>query len=267
MAKIHVFGSCSGTEPYPGRHHCSYAIEPDGTDGKLYWFDAGECCAHTAYNMGLDPLKIQKIFISHPHADHVCGLPHLIWTVFKLSTRQQGRMPDAGGISMVIPDTAILDAALLLLDRGRGHGKIPVTAEEIHEGVIFDDGIVKVEAIHNNHIKHEEGTPWRSFSFRTTIRENGTEKVVIGSGDIKHPTDVEYFLKDGCDAFMMESGHHNPPEVAKWIVENDVKIGKLCFIHHGRHLLDTYDDTVKALRAEYGDRECIVTEDGMTIVI
>lgn len=44
--RITFTGTCSGTEPMAGRHHCSFVIEHNLG---VYWFDAGECCSHTGY--------------------------------------------------------------------------------------------------------------------------------------------------------------------------------------------------------------------------
>ena len=84
--KIHFLGTCSGTEPYPGRHHSSFVIE---YDQRLYWFDAGEGCGHTAHVMGLNTLSTEAMFISHPHIDHTGGLPHLVWMLKKLESRTE----------------------------------------------------------------------------------------------------------------------------------------------------------------------------------
>ncbi|MDD6563518.1 MAG: hypothetical protein PUF08_00410, partial [Clostridiales bacterium] len=62
--KFYIFGSCSGTEPFKGRHHTAWALE---LNGRIYWFDAGETCSYTAHLMGVELLAVSDIFISHPH--------------------------------------------------------------------------------------------------------------------------------------------------------------------------------------------------------
>nr|MBQ4320293.1 MBL fold metallo-hydrolase [Clostridia bacterium] len=267
MAKLHIFGSCSGTEPMPKRHHCSFAIE--AKDGGLYWFDAGENCSYTAHLMGLDVLKIRKIFISHCHIDHVGGLPGLFGVIRKMTGRLS-RLPDIGGVEVIIPRKEVFDAAVALLNEGNSNYKgYPMTCTETHDGVIFEDENLTVEALHNNHLPHKEGDRWYSYSFKITLHEGGCDRVIIFSGDIRHPTDIETFLKpsDGkkVELFLMESGHHNPPEVAKWLIDNDCDIGRLCFIHHGRHILEHYDDTLAALNEVYLPREFIISDDAMTL--
>ena len=51
---LHILGSCSGTEPMPGRDYTSWILEEN--DGGLLWFDAGGGCASHAYAKGLSPL-------------------------------------------------------------------------------------------------------------------------------------------------------------------------------------------------------------------
>src|SRR5690606_38506942 len=51
-------GTCSGTEPEPGRCHVAWVLL---VDGALYWFDAGENCSRTAHLLGLDLLAVKAI--------------------------------------------------------------------------------------------------------------------------------------------------------------------------------------------------------------
>ena len=59
--KLFFLGTCSGTEPMPGRHHVAWVLQ---LHEKLYWFDAGECCSHTAHVLGLNLQNIRAVFIT-----------------------------------------------------------------------------------------------------------------------------------------------------------------------------------------------------------
>ena len=115
--KVHIFGTCSGTEPVPNRHHTAFAIE---WQGELYWFDAGETCSYTACMMGLDLQKIKALFISHPHLDHTGGLENLLGNINKfsgLTGRMKGRK-----IDMFFPDIRLWNGTKMVLECLDGNG-------------------------------------------------------------------------------------------------------------------------------------------------
>lgn len=114
--RLIILGSCSGTQPFPGRHHTSFIIEHRG---KLYWFDAGETCSYTAHCMGLDLLKSSKIVISHTHMDHIGGLGNLLWTVRKLN----GISGDFSGkrLDIYIPQVESYEAIIKMLQSTQGN--------------------------------------------------------------------------------------------------------------------------------------------------
>lgn len=261
MIKVHIFGSCSGTEPFPGRHHTAFAVE---AEGRLYWFDAGEGCSYTAHSMGLDLLSVREIFLSHPHVDHTGGLCNLLWTVRKLNT-VQGRMPAGGGIEVVTPSLSVVQSALGVLAEGEKslRCKFPITVRQLQEGLIFDDGILSVEAIHNLHLPRGEDGSWRSFSFR--IRTDG--KTVLFSGDVRSVDELEGFLADGCSLFLMETGHHDPTEIAAYLTAHPAySVGKLVFLHHGRCFLNQCEEKTEEVRRQYAG-DFAVAYDGMTLTL
>lgn len=255
MVKLHVFGSSAGTEPQPGRHHTSWALE---FDGKLYWFDAGESCYHTASEMGLDLLSIKTLCISHPHIDHCGGLPNLLWAMTKIM--QVTARSKSEPLELFLPDMKILSGVenwLSTFDKWRGF-PYDVAPHRIADGVIFDDGKVSIEARHNFHLGIPENGVFRSFSFR--IKVDG--KVIVFSGDVKSYADMGDFL-DGCDLLLMETGHHKSSEVCAALRREQRNIRDIIFVHSGRELLNDYNNALARAEAAWG-APLRVASDGST---
>lgn len=255
MVKIHVFGSSSGTEPQAGRHHTSWALE---FDGKLYWFDAGESCYHTAHLMGLDLLKVQTITISHPHIDHCGGLPNLLWTMKKI-TQVQHRQREFP-LELFLPDMNIWDgmtAWMSAIEKAQTLN-FQVDPHQIAENVIYDDGKLSIEARHNYHLGEAPDGNYRSYSFR--IKVDG--KVIVFSGDVKSYADMGEFLDD-CDLLLMETGHHKSSEVCAALRQEKRGVRDIIFVHSGRELLNDYDNALARAEAAWG-APLRVASDGST---
>lgn len=241
--RLYIFGSCSGTEPFPDRHHTAFAIE---TDGQLFWFDAGESCSHTAHTMGLDLLRISHIFISHPHMDHVGGLCNLLWTIRKL-TRVKKQNPLYGDLNVYIPNQRTWEGVMAILENSEGGyaNDYATLAHRISDGVLLKSPAIRVTAMHNRHLKTNVAPPWQSFSF--LIEAEGRR--IVYSGDVKDLSELFPWLEDGCDLLLMETGHHHPDEVCQRLLDGGFPIGSLRFLHHGRDILYDYGGMLQKCRA------------------
>lgn len=250
--KLTILGSCSGTEAMPGRHHESVLVE---AGGNMYLFDAGDGCAYTAHLLGIDVTRIRAIFISHPHIDHTGGLPYLCFEISKLNWRD-GRQEDAP-IDVYCPAPEPIAAVRLLTAYGNLSTVNRLALNGVADGVIFADGALTVTAKHNGHMG-ETKPPWHSFTFQ--IRAEG--RTVVYSGDIKHISELDEWMD--CDLMLLETGHHDPVECAKYIAARAKRPDKLVYNHHGRKMLDDPEGCVAAARAELGERVW-AAHDGMTI--
>lgn len=258
MLNLHFLGTCSGTEPYPDQHHQSWILTVDGVN---YWFDAGENCTHRAHTSGINTTDTAAIFISHPHIDHIGGLPLLLTCLQKMTKRFKKKLICNNTLKLYFPDMNILPA-LKLMTFGRPDPTMVYTLEEypVTDGVLFDNGKVRVTALHNTHMKEDGSNGWHSYSF--LIEAEG--KRIVYSGDVKSVEELLPLIGEKCDALIMESGHHDVKAVFDFVAAQPV--AHLYMTHHGRAILDdrqTYED----MAAQYSQNTKLAVSicyDGMT---
>ena len=249
--KITVLGSCSGTEPMPGRHQTSVALE---TGGKLYFIDAGENAGYASYLAGIDQQKTAAIFITHTHMDHTGGLPHLLWNFRKISTLSPGHQAQMEGkvIQIHMPNLSVFDGVMAMLRASEGNYETVFHLDPhlLRDGVAYDQDGFKLTAYHNHHLGEPiPGLPWLSYTF--VVEAEG--KKVLFSGDFRDFSEIAPQM-EGCDLVFLETGHHTTAGLCQELKDSGIQVGKVVFYHHGLAILHNFESELAAAKAVLGDQ-------------
>jgi ribonuclease Z len=112
------------------------------TRGGLWLFDCGEGTQHQLLHTAYHPGKLDKIFITHLHGDHLFGLPGLLCSRSMAGNANPLTIYGPAGIREFVETTLRLSGSWT---------DYPLEVVEIAEGLVFDDEDYRVTAQPLNH--------------------------------------------------------------------------------------------------------------------
>ncbi|GKU81099.1 ribonuclease Z [Niallia sp. NCCP-28] len=139
--ELQFLGTGAGI-PAKLRNVTSIALKLLEERGSIWLFDAGEGTQHQILHTSIKPKRIEKIFITHLHGDHLYGLPGLLASRSFQGGEGQVTLYGPKGIKEYIETSLSISQTYLKYD---------LHIEEVAEGVIFEDDTFKVEALMLEH--------------------------------------------------------------------------------------------------------------------
>lgn len=134
--QLQFLGTGAGM-PSKERNTSALAVKLLEERGSIWLFDCGEATQHQILYTTIKPRKIEKIFITHLHGDHIFGLPGLLGSRSFLGGQEPLTIYGPAGLKEWIEMTFALTNT---------HLTYPIVYEELKEGVIFEDEQFTVKA-------------------------------------------------------------------------------------------------------------------------
>ncbi|MBR6570207.1 MAG: ribonuclease Z [Clostridia bacterium] len=188
--------------------------------GNIYFVDMGTPVVEQLRKRGKSADAVKGVFITHMHGDHTDGLVQfvdLLTWYFKT--------PDP---TIVLSHPEIEVALNLWLTGTQAGREKKINYQKVEEGVVFDDGVLKVTAIPT---KHCPG------SFAYLLEAEG--KTVLCTGDLSRPSEDFPYVDKKLDLMICESAHFPATDYLPVLDRIDVK--KICVTHYSpRRMLSLY---------------------------
>lgn len=170
--RVHFLGT-GGPEITRSRFGAATLVE---AGGELFLFDAGRGVLQRMGESRLDIPALRRVFFTHLHSDHLEGLPSLwmtSWFITKRSTPYAfwgppGTQRAIAGMRQFLGHDVTARVNPVVQASG-----VEVTVTEIEEGIVFDEGGVRIEAIRAS---HGDGDP----SFGYVLRHHGRSVLLTG---------------------------------------------------------------------------------------
>jgi len=240
--KLKFIGTSSG-QTNPNRNHSSLLFDLCSTKILI---DCGDGISKALMQQNIAHHEIDKIIISHFHADHLAGLPSLL-TQMIISKRTKP-------IDIFIPKGLLktlqnfLHASFLFIDKY--DFKINLTEFELDKKIKLGDNFNFI-AKQNSHIRNKYDIRLDVFEFiSVSFLFNVENKKIIYTSDVGGPEDLQIFNEIYPELFITETTHIELKEIKKFISSHNFKNAILTHINYSdeKSIFEWYQNLSKSLQ-------------------
>ncbi|TWI58923.1 ribonuclease Z [Halalkalibacter nanhaiisediminis] len=140
--EFHFLGTGSGV-PATKRNVSGLVVRFLQKKSTQWLFDCGEATQHQILNSPVTLSKIDRIFISHLHGDHIFGLPGLLCSRSAQGAKSKLTIYGPEGIQTFVETTLSVSQSYLAYE---------IEYVVTQEGMIYSDKTITVQALHVDHV-------------------------------------------------------------------------------------------------------------------
>ena len=221
-------------------------------------FDAGDGLSSTYKATGLGYGRIDRVFLSHLHSDHVGGFSLFVQGLWLEKRRRPlpVHMPAQG-----IPAMQAWLTATVLFEELVG---FPIYWEPLAENVPVRETGVTITPFPTTHLeslrrafqKNHRATCFEAFSF--VLAGNG--KRVANTADLGHVDDLDHLVSDPLDLLLCEMAHVPFHDLLGKLRGKPIK--RIIFTHLERSLWADQEKVRREAKAALGGIPFVIARDG-----
>lgn len=217
---------------------------------KIFLVDCGAGTVSRLAELGIEPRNINGVFFTHFHSDHDAGFPDFYLSSWIGGTKERDTALDVYGpptteetIKKII-DAFSFDIKIRIEQAHHSPVGLNVNYAEMTEGVIYNDGQMKITVFPVDHNPVKEAVGYR-FDYKG--------KSVVFSGDtrpcqniVKYGQDADLLVHESYSTFYMEKAKKMYPDRVSTINEvmnyhsSTLEVAKEAGDAHVKHLVLTH---------------------------